>query len=54
VFPATALGQDVVGDDQGPFAVVGPDGGLLALYQKGRAAARPVVVLKSADSGSGS
>lgn len=54
VFPATALGQDVVGDDQGPFAVVGPDGGLLALYQKGRAAARPLVVLKSADSGSGS
>jgi tRNA pseudouridine55 synthase len=54
VFPATALGQDVVGDDQGPFAVVGPDGGLLALYQKGKAAARPLVVLKSADSGSGS
>jgi tRNA pseudouridine55 synthase len=54
VFPATALGQDVVGDDQGPFAVVGPDGGLLALYQKGKAAARPLVVLKAGDSGSGS
>ena len=54
VFPATALGQDVVGDDQGPFAVVGPDGRLLALYQKGKAAARPLVVLKGADSGSGS
>jgi len=41
VFPVTALG----GDEQGPFAVVGPDGGLLAVYQKGRAAARPLVVL---------
>ena len=43
VFPVTALG----GDDPGPFAVVGPDGRLLALYQKGRAAARPLVVLAS-------
>jgi tRNA pseudouridine55 synthase len=50
VFPATALGQDIVGADPGPFAVVGPDGRLLALYQKGRAAARPLVVL----AGSGS
>jgi tRNA pseudouridine55 synthase len=41
VFPVTAL----PGDDAGPFAVVGPDGRLLALYQKGRAAARPLVVL---------
>ena len=41
VFPITAL----PGDDPGPFAVVGPDGRLLALYQKGRAAARPLVVL---------
>jgi tRNA pseudouridine55 synthase len=41
VFPVTALG----GDAPGPFAVVGPDGRLLALYEKGRAAARPLVVL---------
>lgn len=41
VFPVTALG----GDDAGPLAIVGPDGRLLALYEKGRAAARPLVVL---------
>ncbi|HVW35224.1 MAG TPA: tRNA pseudouridine(55) synthase TruB [Acidimicrobiia bacterium] len=40
-FPVTALG----GDDSGPLAVVGPDGRLLALYEKRRAAARPLVVL---------
>ena len=45
VFPVTALGGADGGDDPGPFAVVGPDGRLLALYQKGRAAARPLVVL---------
>ena len=49
VFPVTALG----GDESGPFAVVGPDGGLLALYQKGRAAARPLVVLAGAGTGAG-
>ncbi|HET9772351.1 MAG TPA: tRNA pseudouridine(55) synthase TruB [Acidimicrobiia bacterium] len=41
VFPVTAL----AGDDAGPLAIVGPDGRLLALYEKGRAAARPLVVL---------
>ena len=41
VFPVTAL----AGDDGGPLAIVGPDGRLLALYEKGRAAARPLVVL---------
>jgi tRNA pseudouridine55 synthase len=41
VFPVTALS----GAEAGPFAVVGPDGHLLALYEKGRAAARPLVVL---------
>jgi tRNA pseudouridine55 synthase len=41
VFPVTALGND----DPGPLAVVGPDGQLLALYEKGRASARPLVVL---------
>jgi len=45
VFPATALTAGGEEDDAGPFAVVGPDGILLALYQRGRAAARPVVVL---------
>jgi tRNA pseudouridine55 synthase len=49
VFPVTALG----GDEAGPFAVVGPDGRLLALYQKGRAAARPLVVLAGAGAGGG-
>jgi len=47
VFPVTALG----GDEAGPFAVVGPDGRLLALYEKGRAAARPLVVLAGAGGG---
>ena len=37
----TALGDD----EPGPLAVVGPDGRLLALYEKGRASARPLVVL---------
>jgi len=46
VFPVTALG----GEQSGPFAVVGPDGRLLALYQKGRAAARPLVVLAPSES----
>jgi tRNA pseudouridine55 synthase len=41
VFPVTAI----AGDDAGPLAIVGPDGRLLALYEKGRAAARPLVVL---------
>jgi tRNA pseudouridine55 synthase len=49
VFPVTALG----GDEVGPFAVVGPDGRLLALYQKGRAAARPLVVLAGAGGAAG-
>jgi hypothetical protein len=48
VFPVTALGGD--DDGPGPLAVVGPDGRLLALYQKGRAAARPLVVLTGAGS----
>jgi tRNA pseudouridine55 synthase len=47
VFPVTALGSD----DPGPLAVVGPDGRLLALYQKGRAAARPLVVLAARGAG---
>ena len=47
VFPVTALG----GDEAGPFAVVGPDGRLLALYEKGRAAARPLVVLAGSGGG---
>jgi len=43
VFPVSALPGPA--GDPGPLAVVGPDGRLLALYQKGRAAARPLVVL---------
>ena len=49
VFPATALGP--AGADAGPLAVVGPDGRLLALYEKGRAAARPLVVLAGGGAG---
>jgi len=48
VFPATALGPAEAGAGGGPLAVVGPDGRLLALYEKGRAAARPLVVLAAA------
>jgi tRNA pseudouridine55 synthase len=44
VFPVAALGAGTTD----PFAVVGPDGRLLALYQNGRAAARPLVVLQGA------
>lgn len=54
VFPATALGPAEAGADGGPFAVVGPDNRLLALYEKGRAGARAVVVLQGAGSGGGS
>ena len=57
VFPVTALCGSItpppaptgagptVAEDPGPLAVVGPDGRLLAIYGKGRAAARPLVVL---------
>lgn len=43
VFPATSL----VGEEggSGPFAVVGPDGALLAVYERTGAACRPAVVL---------
>jgi len=54
VFPAIALGGSAIEEGAGPFAVVGPDGRLLALYEKGRAAARPLVVLLGAESGRGS
>ncbi|HEV7864737.1 MAG TPA: tRNA pseudouridine(55) synthase TruB, partial [Acidimicrobiia bacterium] len=44
--PAAAAGSDPAADQNlGPLAVVGPDGRLLALYERGRAAARPLVVL---------
>jgi tRNA pseudouridine55 synthase len=56
VFPVTALAGRAAGtagpaDDPGPLAIVGPDGRLLALYQKGRASARPLVVLATGSSG---
>jgi len=43
VFPAPAL----IGEDAGPgpFAVVGPDGSLLAVYERRRGALKPAVVL---------
>jgi tRNA pseudouridine55 synthase len=52
VFPALALGDAGIGEGD-PFAVVGPDGRLLALYEKGRSAARPLVVLLGAEIGGG-
>ncbi|MGH8998837.1 MAG: tRNA pseudouridine(55) synthase TruB [Acidimicrobiia bacterium] len=42
VFPATLLGAAA---DHGVIAVVGPDERLLAVYDRGRTAARPLVVL---------
>jgi tRNA pseudouridine55 synthase len=56
VFPVTALAGRAAGpagpaDGPGPLAIVGPDGRLLALYQKGRASARPLVVLATGSSG---
>ena len=46
-FPAAVLGGGSAPPAGGPVAVVGPDGSLLALYEWGRAAARPLVVLGS-------
>jgi tRNA pseudouridine55 synthase len=40
-FPATALTEE----GAGPFTMVGPDGELLAVYVRRRAAVRPAVVL---------
>jgi tRNA pseudouridine55 synthase len=44
VFPLTALSTK----GSGPVALVGPEGGLLALYERSRVAARPLVVLAGA------
>jgi len=56
VFPVAALAGGPAGSggpagDSGPLAVLGPDGRLLALYQRGRASARPLVVLATGSSG---
>ena len=45
-FPATVAGTAGLGD--GPFAVVGPDAELLAVYERRRGAMKPVVVLVTA------
>jgi tRNA pseudouridine55 synthase len=42
-FPATVLAGDDAGP--GPFALVGPDGELLAVYERRRSALKPTVVL---------
>jgi tRNA pseudouridine55 synthase len=47
VFPATVFAGASGPPGAGPVAVVGPEGTLLALYDRGRAAARPLVVLGS-------
>ena len=44
-FPATLFNGPSAPGGAGPVAVVGPEGNLLALYDRGRAAARPLVVL---------
>jgi tRNA pseudouridine55 synthase len=46
VFPATLAAASDLAD--GPFAVVGPDSELLAVYERRRAALAPVVVLAGA------
>jgi tRNA pseudouridine55 synthase len=47
IFPVNLFAGDLGGDASraGPAAVVGPDGNLLAIYDRSRAAARPLVVL---------
>ncbi|MGZ8765143.1 MAG: tRNA pseudouridine(55) synthase TruB [Acidimicrobiia bacterium] len=45
VFPAAAL--PVAPDASGPFAVVGPDGSLLAVYERRGAALKPAVVVST-------
>ncbi len=45
-FPAPALARPDAGD--GPFAVVGPGGDLLAVYERRRGAVRPSVVIAPA------
>jgi tRNA pseudouridine55 synthase len=45
VFPAAALPADP--DAPGPFAVVGPDGSLLAVYERRGAALKPAVVVSA-------
>jgi tRNA pseudouridine55 synthase len=45
VFPAAVL---CPGEDSGPIAIIGPDGDLLAVYERGRASARPLVVMSGA------
>ena len=42
-FPATVLAGDDAGP--GPFAIVGPDGDLLAVYERRRSGLKPTVVL---------
>ena len=42
-FPATLLAGEDAG--AGPFALVGPDGALLAVYERRRSALKPTVVL---------
>ena len=42
-FPAPSLAPNP--DGPGPFAIVGPDGDLLAVYERRRSAVRPAVVL---------
>jgi len=45
VFPATALSVDP--EAPGPFAVVGPEGALLAVYERRGAALKPAVVISA-------
>jgi hypothetical protein len=42
-FPATVLAGEDAGP--GPFALVGPDGELLAVYERRRSGLKPTVVL---------
>jgi hypothetical protein len=44
-FPAPSLAPGEEPAGPGPFAMVGPDGELLAVYERRRSAVRPAVVL---------
>jgi hypothetical protein len=44
VFPVATL---CPGEATGPVAIIGPDASLLAIYERGRVSARPLVVLST-------
>jgi tRNA pseudouridine55 synthase len=53
VFPSALLGEGEGERPAGPVAVVGPDEHLLAVYERGRVSARPMVVMSGAPTKAG-